>query len=93
MSDYRSFIWQNLKVVGLLGKLDFFIPLRIQMEMSFSSVNTLKLESFEALKWYLNHKKSEAWSTNCNKLKIYCIEFIIVLYTGLHLDYLIVSHL
>ena len=28
------------------------------MEMSFSSVNTLKLESLGTLKWYLNHKKT-----------------------------------
>ena len=37
-SDYQTIISKNLKVVGLLGeKIDFFLPLRIQIEIDFIS--------------------------------------------------------
>ena len=55
-SDYQSLIFENLKVVGLLGeKLDFYILLGIQIEIDFHPTNTrIKLNSFRTLKWYLN---------------------------------------
>ena len=51
-SDYQNFIFQNVKVVGLLGeKFDFFIPLGIQIEIDFHPMYIrINFHSFGALK-------------------------------------------
>ena len=58
ISDKQSFISENLEVVGPLGeKFKFFIPLGIQIEKDLSHINTrIKLQSFRALKRYLNEE-------------------------------------
>ena len=56
IGDKQSFISRILKVVGPLAeKFKFFIPLGIQIEKDLNYVNTrIKLQSFRALKRYLN---------------------------------------
>ena len=50
-SDYRSFIFENLKAIRLLGeKFDFLNPLGIQLEEHFHSATTrIKFHSFRPL--------------------------------------------
>ena len=57
-SDYHSFIYQNLKFIGLLGeKLYYLISLRIQIEVDFHFANTrIKFHLFGTLKLYLYDK-------------------------------------
>ena len=72
ISNNKSFISQNLKVVGLLGgKFDFFNPSGFEIQSDFDyRTSKIKFYSVRALKCYVNEKNlMHAWSSNSNDLK------------------------
>ena len=58
ISNNKSFIFQNLNVVGVLGgKFHFFNPLGFEIQSDFDYKYTkIKLYSVRALKRFLNEK-------------------------------------
>ena len=58
ISNNKSFISQNFKVVGLLGgKFDFFSPSGFEIQSDFDyRTSKIKFYSVRALKCYLNEK-------------------------------------
>ena len=58
ISNNKSFIFQNLKVVGSLGgRVDFFSPSGLDSESEFDyRTSQIKLYSVRALECYLNEK-------------------------------------
>ena len=71
INNNKSFITQNLNVVGPLAvKFDFFSLSGSEIQSDFDH-GTLKIKfySVRALKCYLN-EKNDTWSNNRNDLKI-----------------------
>ena len=68
ISNNKSFISQNLKVVGPLGgKFDFSVPRDLKFKAILITEPQKSSQSFEMLS---ELEKSDTWSSNSNDLKI-----------------------